>query len=200
MRTPSLVSIAMLLFPAGGAFAQGHVLGPLCDGQIVVTGTVANRGMTGGIARDNPAMAQAAALVARVEPEQQPQAQDLARTYLRRLGLYNDEIFALLLMDARQGRQAAQGTAAVVGAVGGGLMGMLTGKAVGAVTGTGDGVSGLVGAVGVGKGASFAQRLLVGEAVTITLDTEVVEPVLTDLFRHPCEISAADALARLQAG
>lgn len=198
MRPAPILTSLLLAGSVEAALAQSSARGPLCEREVVVTGAVANARLTGDIARANPAMAQAAALVARVDPAQQPEARYLAQQRLRAAGVYNEDIFTLLLMDAKQGQSAAAGAAAVMGGTAGVIAGGLTGKLVDGMTGS-EGLAGLAGvALGARGGADYAQRLLGGEAIKITLDRAVVDPVLDDLFRNPCEISAADALARLR--
>jgi hypothetical protein len=188
---------ALALMALSAADAGPHPLGRYCDGQVVVTGTLAGARMVGDIASANPAMAQGAALLARLPADQQPQIKPRVQRKLRETGRYNDDVFALLYEEARAGNQMAYTAAGVLGGTTGAILGVVTGSVVDNAVGSG-GLGALGGAVLAGRGGTQLARESVGSIIKIEIDSRV-GPVLAELFRHPCEMTAEQALRRIEA-
>ena len=171
------------------AISPAHAAGPNCTGQEVITNTVMGAAMTSGIAVANPEYAQMAALVAMVDPQQQDWARSRALQSLRAQGYSDQNMFDLLYMQAKSGVAMQKGLSAAGGAVMGSLVGGFFGSLAGDVA------KGAAGGGALGAAAGFAASQYVG----IIASDQIVAPVFAKLIANPCAVTAAEALAAIQA-
>lgn len=191
MKIHSKTSAYAVVLGAVAAAAITPALGRgLCDSRQVITNTVSGAAMTQDIAVANPQYAQMAALVAAVDDTQRAWAKAEALKALRQRGYSNQDIFDLLLMQAERGQVMKQGLNTASGAILGSAAGAVGGALFGKMS------EGFVAGGGVGGALAHGGAK---QAVSIVLDSNVVQPWFRRVIDNPCEVSSAEALSAIAA-
>lgn len=184
-------TLALFLFVAAGP------VWATCANQITPLGMAATAGHTDALRRAYPEVADAAALLARVDPDQRGAARTVAVQKLRELGRYNDDAFAALMNEAERGVTMSDNITGTLGALAGGAVGLGVGKVVDSAIGGGNALT-IGSALGFGGAGAGLARAAAGHTIKIVASEQLQESVFDELFRNPCEMTAAQALERLR--